>query len=264
MKYKIKDNIILLDISPYPIYTSISLLTFILSFTLYLNKIEGNNNIIIIIGLISIIFNTYLWWKDIIKESLYKGEHNIQIKKGLNIGFILFIISETLIFGSFFFSFFYSSLIPDISLSSFWPPKGINIISPYSIPLLNTSILFFSGLTITASQYLITINNKKDSIIYILITLFLAILFISLQFFEYLSSPFSLNDSVFGSSFFLLTGFHGAHVIIGIIFIITALIRLSSLHFSSSHYLHFSFSALYYHFVDVVWIFLFLSLYLWS
>lgn len=129
---------------------------------------------------------------------------------------------------------------------------------------MNTALLFFSGLTITSAQYLINNNNKKEAIIYVIITLILALIFIILQYIEYKLSPFTINDSIYGSSFFLLTGFHGLHVIIGFLFILFALLRLINLHYSSIHSLHFSFSALYYHFVDIIWIFLFLSLYLWG
>jgi cytochrome c oxidase subunit 3 len=264
---RIRYNYHIIDISPYPIYTALSILTIMISSILLMNRytlgyIEPKY--INIIGLVILSINIYLWWKDIIKEGLYKGEHNNKVEHNLNTGFILFVISEILIFASFFFSYFYNSLIPDIIISSFWPPKGILPINTYSIPLLNTALLFFSGFTITAAQYLININNKKDSIYYIIITLLLAFIFLLLQYFEYKSSSFTINDSIFGSSFFLLTGFHGLHVIIGFLFIFFALIRLYYLHFSSNHYLHLSFSAIYYHFVDIIWIFLFLSLYLWA
>ena len=270
---RINNNYHMVEVSPYPLYSALSIITVMISSILLINNYKiypyyaygvEIPYIINIIGFIILNSNLYLWWKDIIKEGLYRGEHTKKVEKGLNIGFILFVISELIIFASFFYSYFYNSLIPDILLSGIWPPKGIISINSNSIPLLNTALLFFSGFTITGAQYLISINNKKDSIIYIFITLLLALIFIILQYIEYKASPFTINDSIFGSSFFLLTGFHGLHVIIGFLFIFFALIRLNKLHFSSNHSLHFSFSALYYHFVDIIWIFLFLSLYLWS
>lgn len=255
-----------IDVSPYPLYTAISILSIMINSILMINNYNTgfNNNIINIIAFLILNTNLYLWWKDIIKESLYKGEHTSTVSKGLKLGFLLFLISEFLIFSSFFFGYFYISLIPDILFSTLWPPKAILSINSYSIPLLNTAILFFSGLTITAAQYFILNNNKSDGFIYIFLTLFLALFFLFLQSLEYFASPFSINDSVFGSSFFLLTGFHGLHVIIGFLFILFSFFRFNSFHFSSSGALHFSFSALYYHFVDIIWIFLFFSLYLWG
>src|ERR1700692_4139426 len=159
----IKYNYHIIDISPYPIYIAFSLFTILISSILIINKYNIEHiSTINIIGLIILGANIYLWWKDVIKEGLYKGEHNNKVENNLNVGFILFVISELLIFASFFFSYFYNSLIPDIIISSFWPPKGILPINSYSIPLLNTALLFFSGFTITAGQYLININNKKE------------------------------------------------------------------------------------------------------
>lgn len=267
MNKRLKYYYHLVEISPYPLYSALSLFTIMISTLLFMNNYNNlyiKPSTINLIAFLLLLINMYLWWNDVIKESLFKGEHNSFVIKGLNLGFLLFVISEFLIFASFFFSYFYSSLIPDILLSSFWPPKGILSINSYSIPLFNTALLFFSGFTITAAQYLISINNRKDSIFYIIITLILALFFIIFQFIEYKASPFTINDSVFGCSFFLLTGFHGLHVIIGFLFILTALFRLYSSHFSSHHSLHNTFSTLYYHFVDVIWIFLFLSLYLWA
>jgi len=133
-----------------------------------------------------------------------------------------------------------------------------------SVPLLNTAILFFSGISITATHNYLINKNKKLSIFYLFLTIFLGLSFVYFQYFEYFNALFTISDSVFGSNFFLITGFHGIHVIIGVIFLIVTFIRLIFNHFYFNHFLGFNFSSIYYHFVDVIWIFVYAILYCWG
>jgi len=189
---------------------------------------------------------------EIIEESYYTGHHSDKVQKGLSIGFSLFILSEILVFFSFFFSYFYNSLIPSIELGSIWPAIGIITLDYKSIPLLNTLLLFFSGITITSAHNFMIANKKFLTIFYLFLTIFLGLIFSFFQFFEYLNASFTISDSFYGSSFFVLTGTHGLHIIIGTIFLIIALLRIYYNQLSINHHLNFSFSAIYWHFIDAV------------
>jgi len=264
----------LVENSPWPFTTSLSVFSLLLGFIVsaqnpyhITNDITKTNNcyILIIISFISLIISVYNWWSDVIIEGSKRGEHTLKVQKNLTLGFILFVISEVMIFASFFFSYFYVSLIPDPkSFGGLWPPMGIDTMDYKSVPLLNTAILFFSGIAITATHNYLINKNKKLAIFYLFITISLGLLFVYFQYFEYFNALFSISDSVFGSNFFLITGFHGIHVIIGVIFLIVTLFRLIFNHFYFNHFLGFNFSSIYYHFVDVVWIFVFAVLYCWG
>lgn len=264
----------LVENSPWPFTTAISVFSLLLGFILsaqYPLHITNNlfktnfSYILILFSLISLIISVSCWWSDVIKEGSKRGEHTLKVQNNLTLGFILFVISEIAIFSSFFFSYFYISLIPDPkSFGGMWPPIGIETMDYKSVPLLNTAILFFSGISITATHNYLINKNKKSAIFYLFITIFLGLLFVYFQYFEYFNSLFSISDSVFGSNFFLITGFHGIHVIIGVIFLIVTFLRLIFNHFYFNHFLGFNFSSIYYHFVDVIWIFVFAILYCWG
>jgi len=205
----------------------------------------------------------YLWWRDICRESTYQGCHSTYVIKGLKIGIILFIISEVLFFISFFWSYFHSALAPNIEIGQLWPPKGITPFNPLDIPLINTIILISSGLTVTWSHHALIIKNLTERKKSLFLTILLGIYFSLLQLFEYIRSSFRMADSIYGSTFFIATGFHGIHVIIGTLFLLICLIRLYKLHFSPYHHFGLEAAAWYWHFVDVVWLFLFISIYWW-
>lgn len=266
----------LVENSPWPLTTAISVSSFLFGLILSAQNpyhMTGTDliyktnmsYILTILSLISLLISVYCWWNDVIKEGSKRGEHTLKVQSNLTIGFILFVISEAAIFFSFFFSYFYSSLIPDPKqFGGMWPPMGIETMDFKSVPLLNTAILFFSGISITATHNYLINKNKKLTIFYLFITISLGLLFVYFQYFEYFNALFTISDSVFGSTFFLITGFHGIHVIIGVIFLIVTLLRLIFNHFYFNHFLGFNFSSIYYHFVDVIWIFVFAVLYCWG
>ena len=194
----------------------------------------------------------------------YLGDHTTQVRRGLTIGFVLFVVSEVFAFLSVFWAFFHSSLSPDVSLGNTWPPIGIVALDPFAIPLLNTIILLSSGAFLTWAHHGIIKGDRKAAIYGTIITVILAIIFTGLQYFEYNEAGFTMSDSVFGSAFFASTGLNGLHVLVGTTFILVCLFRIISYHLTDQHHVGFESAILYWHFVDVVWLFLFLSVYYWG
>lgn len=245
--------------SPWPILTSLRVINNLISVTAWFNK----TNTLVLLSIPCTIICAIQWWRDVTRESTYQGFHTLWVYNGLRLGIILFIMSEVLFFVSFFWAYFHLSLAPSIDIGQLWPPIGIKPFNPYDIPLLNTIILVSSGISITWTHHSILNKNFNERNTRLLITILLGVYFTCLQAIEYLESPFTISDSVYGSTFFVATGFHGLHVIIGTLFLIVCLNRLIINHFSSYHHFGFEASAWYWHFVDVVWLFLFISIYWW-
>nr|UQJ75149.1 cytochrome c oxidase subunit III [Eucryptotermes sp. n. nr. breviceps] len=219
---------------------------------------------LLLMGSLIMIMTMIQWWRDIVREGTYQGLHTGTVTSGLRWGMILFIISEVFFFISFFWAFFHSSLSPTIELGSTWPPTGISPFNPLQIPLLNTAILLASGVTVTWAHHSLMENNYAQGVQGLFFTVVLGVYFTILQAYEYIEAPFTIADSSYGSTFFVATGFHGLHVIIGTTFLLTCLTRQLSKHFSSSHHFGFEAAAWYWHFVDVVWLFLYISIYWWG
>lgn len=192
----------------------------------------------------------YVWWRDVIREALFENQHSIIVQKSLKLGMILFIISEIMFFFAFFWGFFHSSIAPVFNIGGVWPPKSISIINTYTIPLTNTFFLLTSGITITWSHHALLSRSKKSTIIGLFFTIILACLFTILQGLEYLNSPFNISDSIFGSCFYLATGFHGFHVFVGSISLIISFVRIILNHFTNKHHFGFESAIWYWHFVD--------------
>ena len=260
---RVAHNYHLVENSPWPIYVSISLFSMIISVIMLFNN-KSFSFEIFLLSIIALSFSLYFWMKEIIIESTYEGKHTEGVQKGLSIGFILLIISEICAFITLFFAYFYNSLIPSVEFSSTFPPIGIETINPKALPLLNTLILFLSGITATLSLNLIISGFRIKALFYLLLTIILGSIFSYFQYMEYVDASYTITDSVFGSNFFTLTGFHGIHVIFGIFFLFIAFLRLYLNHFSSNHFLNVSFANIYWHFVDYVWIILFVFLYCWA
>nr|UJM44110.1 cytochrome c oxidase subunit 3 [Pseudolycoriella hygida] len=252
----------LVDFSPWPLTGAIGTFTLVSGLVKWFHL---NNNLnLLYLGMLIILLTMYQWWRDISREGTFQGLHSINVINGLKWGMILFIISEIFFFFSFFWSFFHSSLSPSIELGMNWPPKGVIMFNPFQIPLLNTIILLSSGLTVTWAHHSLMQSNYSQTKISLTLTIILGIYFSILQAYEYNESQFSLSDSVYGSTFFLATGFHGLHVLIGTMFLFVCLIRHLNFHFSFKHHFGFEAAAWYWHFVDVVWLFLYISIYWWG
>nr|YP_010329920.1 cytochrome c oxidase subunit III [Neocerura liturata]UNP54670.1 cytochrome c oxidase subunit 3 [Neocerura liturata] len=251
----------LVDYSPWPLTGAIGVLTLTTGMTKWFHEFNSN---LIILGYLIVILTMFQWWRDICRESTFQGKHTMLVTKGLRWGMILFIISEIFFFLSFFWAFFHSSLSPNIEIGSMWPPMNILTFNPFQIPLLNTIILISSGMSVTWAHHALMENNNNQMTQSMFITIMLGIYFSILQAYEYLEAPFTIADSIYGSTFFMATGFHGLHVIIGTIFLSICLIRHMNNHFSMNHHFGFEAAAWYWHFVDVVWLFLYISIYWWG
>ena len=177
---------------------------------------------------------------------------------------LLFLLSEVMFFLAFFWAFCHSSLAPTIEIGAVWPPKGIEALSPWEIPFLNTLILLSSGAAVTWAHHAILAGSREQALYGLLATIILAVVFTGFQAMEYIEAPFTISDGIYGSTFYLATGFHGLHVIIGTIFLIICCIREYLGHFTAKHHFGFEAAAWYWHFVDVVWLFLFVSIYWWG
>lgn len=253
----------LVDPSPWPFVGSIAALGLTTGGVMYYHNFIGGG-LLMTASLSLIIVVMIVWWRDVIREASYQGHHTTNVQKGLRIGMILFILSEVMFFVSFFWAFFHSSLAPDVSLGSVWPPVGIQILDPFEVPLLNTAILLSSGATVTWSHNAIIAGDRKNTILGLILTVILGVVFTILQGMEYIEASFTIADSAYGSTFFVATGFHGLHVIIGTTFLAVCLWRLINHHFTRHHHNGFEASIWYWHFVDYVWIFLFISIYWWG
>ena len=251
----------LVDPSPWPYVMGCGVLLTTLGAVVYFHY---SQLILLFFGIFTVVSCLIMWIKDVVRESTFQGFHTKITVKGLKIGFLLFIISEILFFFSFFWAFFHSSLSPSIEIGVFWPPLGIDPLNPFSVPLLNTVILLSSGATVTWTHHSIISGRRSEAIFGLILTVLLGVIFTILQAVEYVEAPFTIADSVYGTTFFVATGFHGLHVIIGTVFLLVCLVRLVFHHFTRSHHFGFEAASWYWHFVDVVWLFLYVCIYWWG
>nr|WRK21213.1 cytochrome c oxidase subunit III [Pentaceraster mammillatus] len=251
----------LVDQSPWPLTGAISALMMTSGLILWFHS---NNNTLLIAGALLLILTVINWWRDVVREATFQGYHTLPVSTGLRYGMILFITSEVCFFFAFFWAFFHSSLAPTIELGVSWPPTGISPINPFLVPLLNTAVLLSSGVTVTWAHHSILSRNRAEAIQGLFLTILLGVYFTALQAWEYYDSPFTIADSVYGATFFVATGFHGLHVLIGTTFLLICFLRLVVFHFSNNHHFGFEAAAWYWHFVDVVWLFLYVCIYWWG
>jgi len=250
----------IVEIRPWPILASISVFCITSSLVIWM---QIKSPITIILSNVTTLIVAYIWWRDITREAKNQGFHHSKVILGLKIRIILFITSEIFFFLSFFWAYFHRRISPNIELGQNWPPISISPFNPINVPLLNTIILLSSGVSITWSHHAILINNLKQAKKSLLITVLLGIYFSIIQAIEYIEAEFTIRDSSYGSIFFIGTGFHGIHVLIGTSFLLVCLIRININEFNKSHLIGFEAAAWYWHFVDIVWIFLYISIYWW-
>nr|YP_009318308.1 cytochrome c oxidase subunit III [Lunella granulata]AOZ71789.1 cytochrome c oxidase subunit III [Lunella granulata] len=225
---------------------------------------HGYSYSVSLLGFLLIIMTMLQWWRDIVREGTFQGFHTGKVSSGLRWGMILFIASEVCFFFAFFWAYFHSSLAPTPELGSCWPPVGVDPLNPFQVPLLNTAVLLASGVTVTWAHHSLMEGDRLGGIQGLMATVILGVYFTVLQAGEYYEAPFTISDGAYGSTFFVATGFHGLHVLIGTTFLIVCLLRLQANHFSTGHHFGFEAAAWYWHFVDVVWLFLYLSIYWWG
>lgn len=253
----------LVEPSPWPIFTAFSLFGLAFNTALVMHSYIPSPYIMPF-NLITLIYSMSLWGRDIISEATYEGHHTLAVRNGIFTGYVLFILSEAMFFFGVFWAYGHSSLNPNIEIGAMWPPIGITAIGPLELPLFNTIVLLSSGATITYSHHALIANNWSHAVLSLLITVLLAILFTVCQYIEYVYSTFTISDGVYGSCFYFGTGLHGTHIIVGIIFLSLSLWRLYSLHYTDTHHVGYETTILLWHFLDVVWLFLFVVFYWWG
>jgi len=253
----------IVDPSPWPLFAAFSAFTMLGGATLYMHRFE-QGLFLFFFGLFLVLTTAGFWWRDVVREATFEGQHTSLVQGNLRLGMLFFILSEVFFFIGFFWAFFHSSLAPSYAIGGVWPPIGITPINPWSIPLLNTFILLTSGATLTWAHHAMKAGISQEARLGLALTLVLAIVFTLFQFHEYQHATFSIADSVYGSTFFLITGFHGSHVIIGTLFLAVCFYRLLQSHFTRNHHTGFLCAIWYWHFVDIVWIFVFCFIYWWG
>ncbi len=249
----------LVDPSPWPFIGSLAALLTVLGTILYVRQ---QSALLLLAGLALLILTTIGWFRDIILEA--KTQHTTEVRVGFRYGMALFIASEVMFFVAFFWAYFNSALMPTEQIGMIWPPKGVRTIPAFELPYFNTLLLLLSGTTITWAHHSLLEGKIKDFLDKTLITVLLGFLFLGVQVFEYIHAPFAFKGGIYPSTFFMATGFHGAHVCIGALFLLVCWFRGRAGHFTPKDHFGFEAAAWYWHFVDVVWLFLFVSIYWWG
>lgn len=260
----------LVDPSAMPLLTSFAILAFVVGIAMTFHEYKVGP-FLIAGGLLSIFACCFFWWRDVIREGLIDRAHTTPVRHGLRVGMALFIVSEVMFFAAFFWAYFHAALDPIAPLSEawgmakgVWPPKGIVPFDAFDLPFLNTLILLLSGTTVTWAHHALLEGNNRDVVRGLACTVFLGVCFTGLQAVEYAEAAFSIKDGIYPSTFYLATGFHGFHVMIGTIFLAVCLVRAKHGTLTPKGHLGFEFAAWYWHFVDVVWLFLFICIYWWG
>jgi cytochrome c oxidase subunit 3 len=243
--------------SPWPFLGAISAFAMLLGAVF---MFHDYTSALFFLGLFGVLYTMYSWWSDVVQESRV-GDHTPVVQIGLRYGMLLFIISEVMFFAAWFWSFFKHAIYP---ASGAWPPTGIETFDPWHLPLINTLILLTSGATVTWAHHGLLEGDRKAMVNGLLVTVFLGVVFTTFQAYEYLHAHFSFSGNIYGANFFMATGFHGAHVIIGTVFLAVCLARAMKGQFSPEKHIGFEAAAWYWHFVDVVWLFLFAGIYIWG
>lgn len=226
----------------------------------------------VILGLLAVLATMFFWWKDVIKEAVTEKAHTPIVQIGLRYGTALFIASEVMFFVAFFWAFFDASLFaadPKQLLrldytQGIWPPPQIHTIPPFELPLLMTMILLLSGCTVTWAHHAILEGKQREAVKALGITVALGVAFLGFQIYEYAHAHFHFKDGIYPSAFFMATGFHGFHVFVGTVFLVVCWLRAIKGHFTPKQHFGFEAAAWYWHFVDVVWLFLFVAVYFWG
>jgi len=214
-------------------------------------------------GLIGLLYVAYAWWADVINEA-HAGDHTPTVQLGLRYGMILFIASEVMFFVAWFWAYFDASIWPLESIGGVWPPTGIETFDPWHIPFMNTLVLLLSGTTVTWAHHALLEGDRESLKKGLWLTVLLGMSFTALQVYEYMHATFAFSGHIYGATFYMATGFHGLHVLLGTIFLMVCLARVYKGHFTPQHHFGFEAAAWYWHFVDVVWLFLFCAIYWWG
>jgi cytochrome c oxidase subunit 3 len=254
----------LVDPSPWPLIGAFSGAAILLGIIFVAH--EGTYWILSL-GILGTLLTMFFWWRDVVKESHAPGLLTPVVRVGLRYGMVLFIASEVMFFLAFFWAFFHFALFPEHvagGAERAWPPSGVHTFDPFGLPFLNTMILLLSGTTVTWAHHALLQNHRRALVTGLALTVFLGICFTSFQAYEYSEAPFAFTGGIYPSTFFLATGFHGFHVIVGTCFLAVCLFRAIGGDFTPERHFGFEAAAWYWHFVDVVWLFLFTFIYWWG
>ena len=262
----------LVDPSPWPAIGATAAFLAAVGLISWMHHLFAGAPLVFGVGVVGILYTMVMWWRDVIDEAEYEGHHTRVVQLHHRYGMLLFIASEVMFFVAWFWAYFNTALFPadphDIArlaaTGGVWPPKGIETFDPWHLPLLNTLILLTSGTTVTWAHHALLHGDRKGLINGLWLTIILGATFTCVQAYEYAHAAFNYSGHIYGATFFMATGFHGAHVLIGTVFLIVCLIRAYKGHFTPTHHLGFEFAAWYWHFVDVVWLFLFACIYVWG
>ncbi|MDX1484976.1 MAG: cytochrome c oxidase subunit 3 [Alphaproteobacteria bacterium] len=244
--------------SPWPVLGAGAALVLAVGGILFMH---GAGPWVFLAGVAAVGFVLFRWWRDVIREAQDGKSHNPIVRIGIRYGMALFIVTEVMFFFGFFWAFFNAALFP---AGEVWPPKGIETFDPWSLPFLNTLILLSSGATLTWAHHGLIENIRRDLVRGLMATILLGLTFTAIQAFEYVHAAFAFKGGIYPTTFYMATGFHGFHVIVGTIFLIVCLMRAIKGHFTPDAHVGFEAAAWYWHFVDVVWLFLFFCIYLWG
>ena len=262
----------LVDPSPWPAVGSVSAFIMAVGAIAWMHHSFAAAPYLFGVGTIGVLYTMLSWWRDVVDEAEHQGHHTRVVQLSHRYGMILFIASEVMFFVAWFWAYFSTALFPtDVHqvmrgdfIGHVWPPNGIETFNPWHLPLLNTLILLTSGTTVTWAHHGL-LHDDRDSLKWgLVLTIVLGISFTSIQAYEYMHAPFHYAGHIYGATFFMATGFHGFHVIIGTIFLTVCLIRALAGQFTPKQHIGFEFAAWYWHFVDVVWLFLFACIYVWG
>jgi cytochrome c oxidase subunit III len=269
---EVKHDYHLVDPSPWPIVGSVAAFMTAVGAIAWFQTIKGAPPLFGIFsdwylfagGAALLIYTFIAWWRDIINESVVRGDHTPVVKLHLRYGMILFIASEVMFFVAWFWAYFNAALFPAAINLPAWPPANIATFDPWHLPLLNTLILLTSGTTVTWAHHAIQTGHQKAAVNGLALTILLGLTFTAVQAYEYGHAAFAFSGNIYGATFFMATGFHGFHVIVGTIFLIVCFFRARAGHFTPERHFGFEAAAWYWHFVDVVWLFLFAAIYVWG
>jgi cytochrome c oxidase subunit 3 len=251
----------LVDPSPWPIIGAFSALVLATGFIMFMHDMGGW---VFAAGGAMLLYTSFLWWRDIVREATFEGHHTPVVQIGMRYGMALFIASEVMFFVAWFWAFFNAALFPPEAIGGVWPPEGIQTFDPWHLPFINTIILLTSGTTVTWAHHALRAGNRQGLLMGLILTVALGATFTAVQAYEYSHAAFAFAGHIYGSTFYMATGFHGAHVLIGSIFLMVCLGRAYKDHFKPDHHFGFEAAAWYWHFVDVVWLFLFCCIYWWG
>ena len=259
----------LVEPSPWPLVGAIAAGVLAVGAVLYMHDVTA---LLIPLGVILVLATMVLWWRDVVHEAEVEKQHTPVVQLGLRYGMVLFIASEVMFFAAFFWAYFDAALFTASeelvarreATGGVWPPEGIEPFHPFELPFLNTLVLLLSGCTVTWAHHALRQGDRKNLLRGLALTVILGVAFTSLQAFEYSHAAFGFREGIYPSTFFMATGFHGFHVIIGTIFLAVCLLRSYLGHFTPDHHFGFEAAAWYWHFVDVVWLFLFTCIYWWG